>query len=144
MTEYRASTEWNHYDYCNAYFHLLDTIGLDQVIAYRECVIHPRSAFDRFLNERGYIGMDYLGDIIGTQCLREMRYEEAVKYFELVSSSYQYTLNTYKDKCMWRDPGSTLRRRFTIIPIINIISHGKCFLKNRPCVEHPILTARHK
>lgn len=104
MTEYRASTEWNHYDYCNAYFHLLDTIGLDQVIAYRECVIHPRSAFDRFLNERGYIGMDYLGDIIGTQCLREMRYEEAVKYFELVSSSYQYTLNTYKDKCMWRDP----------------------------------------
>ena len=53
MTEYRASTEWNHYDYCNAYFHLLDTIGLDQVIAYRECVIHPRSAFDRFLNERG-------------------------------------------------------------------------------------------
>ena len=49
--------------------------------------------FDRFLNARGYTNSDYLNDIVGTQCLRQMRYKEALHYLRAVSASYQYHHN---------------------------------------------------
>ncbi len=52
---------------------------------------HPQSEFDRYLNARGYTNSDYLYDILGTQCLRNMRYADAVMYFGQVGEKYPYT-----------------------------------------------------
>ena len=57
----------------------------------------PVSELDRYLNTRGYIGSDYLNDIVGTQCLRNMRYKEAVEYLGAVSKAYQKHLNVYME-----------------------------------------------
>ena len=114
LAEYRKSAEWS-YDYSNALFELIDSIGVDNLIAYTKRLKQPRSAFDNFLNKRGYTNLDYFNEIIGTQCLREMRYADAVRYFEQVPTSFQYTLNTYKDNCMKRDPfaNDRLNSRFS-------------------------------
>lgn len=104
MSEYRKNARWNYSDYSNSLFVLVDTIGVDHVIAYTKRLKHPQTSFDGFLNARGYVSHDYFNDIIGTQCLREMRYAEAVAYLGKVPSAFQYTLNTYKDGWMRRDP----------------------------------------
>lgn len=105
FTEHRKSTsEWNYFDYRNDLFNLIDSLGVDNLIAYSQRLKRPRSEFDRFLNERGYTNVDYFNEIIGTQCLREMRYSDAVKYFRQVPASFQYTLNVYKEGCLTRDP----------------------------------------
>lgn len=104
LSEYRKSTHWNAIDYSNSLFALVDTIGVDNVVAYTKRLKHPQTAFDTFLNARGYVSLDYFNDIIGTQCLREMRYAEAVVYLGKVPSAFQYTLNTYRDGYMKRDP----------------------------------------
>mgnify|MGYP003305961074 CR=1 FL=1 len=57
----------------------------------------PRGGFDSFLNTRGYTARNYLYDIVGTQCLRTMRYKEAVNYFKVISTAYQYHHNLYMD-----------------------------------------------
>lgn len=96
MEEYRYSAkDYNRMDYRSHFFELIDSVGLDAAIAYVECVEKPETDFDRFLNERGYINRDYLYDIIGTQCLRNMRYEEAVRYLSVVSKRYHNHLNVY-------------------------------------------------
>ncbi|WP_390567470.1 hypothetical protein [Alistipes sp. i18-0019-D1] len=104
MAEYRKNASWNSSDYSNSLFMLVDTIGVDNVIAYTKRLKHPQTAFDDFLNTRGYVSLDYFNDIIGTQCLREMRYAEAVAYLGKVPSAFQYTLNTYRGGYMKRDP----------------------------------------
>ena len=60
------------------------------------------SALERFLRDRVYVDADYLNDLIGTRCLREMDYPQARKYLARVSAGYQRRLNT--DVYMWRDP----------------------------------------
>ena len=96
MEEYRYSAKhYNDYDYRSHFFEMIDSIGLDAAIAYVGNVHAPKSAFDKFLNARGYINDDYLYDILGTQCLRHMRYREAVEYLGKVSKQYQYHHNVY-------------------------------------------------
>lgn len=107
LAEYRKSKKWyNGIDYRNALFALSDTIGVDHVIAYTQRLKRPQTQFDRFINERSYTDLDFFNDLIGTQCLRDMRYADAVKYLGQVSSSFQYAMNTFKDGFMKRDPFS--------------------------------------
>lgn len=107
LSEYRKGTKWhNCLDYSNALFALIDTIGVNHVIAYVQRLQQPNSNFDRFINERSYIDTDFFNELIGTQCLREMRYTDALKYFGKIPSSFQYRLNTYKDGYMKYDPFS--------------------------------------
>ena len=94
MKEYRYSKEENNYwDYKNHFFEMIDSIGVNTAIAYVNNVNNSIGKFDKYLNARGYVETDYLYDILGTQCLRNMRYAEALNYFENVSSEYQYHLN---------------------------------------------------
>ena len=94
MDEYRYSEEhYNSFDYRSHFFEMIDSIGLDVAIKYVDNTLAPRNDFDRFLNSRGYIGKDYLYDIIGTQCLRHMRYTEAKRYLGEVSKRYYFHLN---------------------------------------------------
>lgn len=97
MQQYRYSysEQFNEYDYSNHFFEMIDSIGLNATIEYVERVERPVSQFDKFLNERGYTGSDYLNDIVGTQCLRNMQYEMAVKYLGKVSKAYQNHQNVY-------------------------------------------------
>ena len=93
MNSYRYSKNENRYDYSNHFFEIIDSIGIDNAIKYVKRVNRPQDDFDRFLNSRGYIGDDYLNDILGTQCLRNMRYREAMEYLGTVSESYGKHLN---------------------------------------------------
>ena len=107
LSEYRKGTKWhNCLDYSNALFALIDTIGVNHVIAYVQRLQQPSSDFDRFINDRSYVDTDFFNELIGTQCLREMRYADALKYFGKIPSSFQYRLNTYKDGYMKYDPFS--------------------------------------
>lgn len=106
MQGYRYSAIFNRYDYSNYFFEMIDSVGVDRAIEYVQRVNRPQGEFDRFLNSRGYIGSDYLNDIIGTQCLRSMRYEEAVSYLGAVGKAYKNHLNV----SMEYDPFSVERR----------------------------------
>lgn len=95
MNGYRYSDRFNRYDYSNHFFEMIDSIGVDKAIEYVGRVSKPQGDFDRFLNSRGYTGQDYLNDIVGTQCLRNMRYKEALEYLGKVSSAYKNHHNVY-------------------------------------------------
>lgn len=94
----------NSFDYSNDYFRLMDTVPLRELIAHVEMLEGKRggSALERFLRDRVYVDADYLNDLIGTRCLREMDYPQARKYLARVSAGYQRRLNT--DVYMWRNP----------------------------------------
>lgn len=94
MHEYRWDKDIYGPDYSNSFFEMIDSIGLSHAIKYRHRVIYPLNSFDRFLNERGYVDMNYINDIVGTQCLRSMRYSDAVRYLGQVSRSFDGHLNT--------------------------------------------------
>lgn len=101
LNEYRHDTRYhNRLDYSNHFFKLIDTIGVDNTIAYYERVKTPRTEFDNFLNERGYKNHNYLKEIIGTQCMRNMRYADAVRYYASISPKFYGHLNVYQE----RDP----------------------------------------
>ena len=93
MSGYRYSDNFNDHDYCNNFFEMIDSLGVNVAIKYVRNVRKPTSEFDRYLNARGYTGSDYLNDIVGTQCLRNMRYKEAVEYLGAVSEAYKKHLN---------------------------------------------------
>lgn len=96
MDEYRYSKIYfNPIDYSNHFFETIDSLGVDTAIAYLNNVEHSKQPFDKYLNTRGYTNRDYLYDIVGTQCLREMRYGEAVEYLGRVSTQYINHSNVY-------------------------------------------------
>ena len=97
MSGYRYSEEFNSHDYSNSFFEMIDSLGVNTAIRYVQNVRKPISELDRYLNSRGYTGSDYLNDIVGTQCLRNMRYKEAVEYLGAVSGAYKKHLNVYMD-----------------------------------------------
>ena len=89
LSEYRYDPDMhNMHDYSNNFFGLIDSVGVNEVSRYMQNLNAPKSEFDHFLNARGYTESDYLNDIAGTQCLREMRYGEAAEYLAKVSSAY--------------------------------------------------------
>lgn len=93
ISAFRYSDEFNIYDYSNSFFEMIDSLGLNSAEKYVRNVKHPQSEFDRYLNARGYTNSDYLYDILGTQCLRNMRYADAVMYFGQVDERYKNHLN---------------------------------------------------
>ena len=94
INAYRYSADkYNAHDYSNHFFEMIDSLGLNAAIGYVDNVKNPKTDFDRFLNERGYTGNDYLNEILGTQCLRNMRYADAVKYLGSVGYSYRHHHN---------------------------------------------------
>ena len=97
MPAYRYSIQYNEHDYRNHFFEMIDSLGVNTAIKYVENVRHPKSNFDRFHNARGYVGNDYLNDIAGTQCLRNMRYADAAKYLGAVSEAYKNHHNLYME-----------------------------------------------
>ena len=105
IEEYRKERgTFNDIDYSTYFFNIINKQTPDAAIAYVERALNPISEFDRYLNEVGYTSSDFLYDIVGTLCLRHMRYQEAERYFSLVSFDYQYMLNVM----LKRDPFDAL------------------------------------
>ena len=106
MSEFRRDKNRRSPDYSNYFFEMIDSVGIDKVIAYRNRIERPVDTFDRFLNGHGYVDMEYINDIVGTQCLRTMRYGDAVTYLGHIGRSFEGHLNT---EIYW-DPFSYERR----------------------------------
>ena len=105
IEEYRRERgTFNRIDYSTWFFKTINKHTPDAAIAYVERALNPISEFDRYLNDVGYTSPDFLYDIVGTLCLRHMRYQEAERYFSLVSLDYQYMLNVM----LKRDPFDAL------------------------------------
>lgn len=105
MDEYRRECSYNHIDYRGDFFDMmLSAVSVNELIAYVKRADSSNTAFDSFLNSKGYIDLDYFNDIIGTRYLNEMDYSRAVLYLSKVSSTYQSRLNT--EEYMYRDPFS--------------------------------------
>ena len=85
----------NDYDYGNDFFINLDSLGvwhIEQLIIRMQ---KPLCNFDCFLNERSYVNMEYLYEIIGTQLLAAMKYKDAIHYLSQVSDKFMQTTNVY-------------------------------------------------
>ena len=106
LEEYRKSHFFNEYDYSCHFAAMMDTLSANDLMAYVRVVEKPQTEFQRFINAHSYTNLDYLNEIIGTHCLREMRYAEAERYFMKVSSDYSLCTNVYKYDYLNRDPFS--------------------------------------
>ena len=105
LEEFRADNEYNGIDYCGTFFQtMFEVVTTDQLVSYINRIRFPKSDFDVFLNNRGFINYDYMYDIVGTKCIKELNYPEAIKYLNKVSCTYQSRLNT--SDFMRRDPFS--------------------------------------
>lgn len=105
MNDYRAGWPGNNYfDYQSQFFELINGCTALQAAAYAESIHTPKSKLSKFLNERGYVDSDYIFEIVGTLCLREMNYTEAVKWLSKVSTGYHDRTNLAKEGCFKLDP----------------------------------------
>lgn len=95
LSAFRYSDNFNNLDYSNHFFEMIDSMDVAATRRYVENIKSPKSEFDRFLNARGYTGDDYLNDILGTQYLRNMEYDQALKYLGKVSEAFKNHLNVY-------------------------------------------------
>ena len=84
---------YNDYDYGNDFFINLDSLGVQHIERLVTRMQKPLCDFDRFLNERGYVNMEYLYEIIGTQLLAATRYKDAIHYLSQVSDEFIQTTN---------------------------------------------------
>lgn len=89
----RNRCAFNDIDYSNNFFNNFEKQTPDVAIAYVNRALNPITEFDRYLNDVGYTSSDFLYDVVGTLCLRYMRYEEAEYYLSLVSTEYEKRLN---------------------------------------------------
>jgi len=136
LYQYRHSRSFNGYDYCNHFARMADSLSANAMMAYTEVALRPKTEFQRFLNAHSYIERDYLNEMIGTHCLREMRYADAEQYFSRVSSGYFVRTNVYKEGYLNRDPFSVKQRKW---------NHGVdaklCFARKMNQLEHEIASA---
>lgn len=91
--KFAAVSEFNYHDYDDAFFSLMDTVGIRHLERYVSTVGRAKSDIDRFLDARGYIDNDYLYEHLGTRYLRAQDYARAVDALSKVSPAYQYRTN---------------------------------------------------
>jgi hypothetical protein len=112
LYQYRHSNFENSYDYRCHFIDMADTLTANDLMAYTEVALRPQTDFQRFLNAHSYVDSDYLNEMIGTHCLREMRYADAERYLAKVSPDYFIRTNVYKEGYLNRDPFSVNPRKW--------------------------------
>ena len=113
LDEFRHYDWLNNYDYGTHFAAMMDTLSANEIADYAKIAEKPRTAFDRFLNAHSYVELDFLNEIIGTHCLREMRYADAERYLSKVSAAYHTRTNVYKKGYLNRDPFSLENRAWS-------------------------------
>ncbi len=79
--------------YDNSTFMLADSLSLAQLKRYMLTVENPSTEFEKWLASNCYKNADYWNELLGTRCLRDMNYREAISYLEKVSPEYQLKMN---------------------------------------------------
>ena len=90
---------------------MMDTLSANELMAYARVAERPQTEFQRFINAHSFIDMDYLNEIIGTHCLREMRYNDAERFLSKVSAEYSFRTNTHY--YLSRDPFNLTPRQWS-------------------------------
>ncbi len=111
LEEYRKSHFFNEYDYSCHFAAMMDTLSANELMAYARVVEMPQTEFQRFINAHSFIDMDYLNEMIGTHCLREMRYNDAERFLSKVSAEYSFRTNTHY--YLSRDPFNLTLRQWS-------------------------------
>ena len=106
LEQYRRSGLFNSYDYSSCFAEMMDTLSANALIAYVQIMEKPQTPFQKFLNAHSYNDLDFLNEMVGTHCLREMRYADAERYLSKVSAEYFLCTNVYKEGYLNRDPFS--------------------------------------
>lgn len=114
LKEHRSGNRYNDFDFEGDFHNMTLEVEPDDLAAYIKQTQSNTSAFDRFLNERGYTDDDYLNDVLGTSYLAARNYSKALKSLSKVSAGYQKKLNT--DEYMGRDPFSLKKKHIDIHP----------------------------
>lgn len=99
----KSRKERNIVDYNGRFFEFIMTLRAQDIIDYKHS-LNGKSKLVAHLRDGGRNDDDYLDEIIGTLYLQECNYGEAIKWLSKVSPEYQYTLNTYKEGYLARDP----------------------------------------
>lgn len=76
-------------DHSNAMAHMADTCSATTLMAMYKRLKRPANAMDRLVQKNGLVDKDYWCDVIGTHCIAEHRYKEAVSWLRGSSASYQ-------------------------------------------------------
>ena len=104
MDELRTGNKFNEHDYSNALFELIDTLDVVHLERYVSSLGKAGSKTDAFLDERGYTDKAFFQEVIGTKHIREMHYNDAVKWLSMLPKGFQSRLNTYKQGYLDLDP----------------------------------------
>lgn len=82
-------------DHSNAMAELADSCSANTIITMYKRLIHPWNVMDRLVKKNGIVDKDYWCDIIGTHCIAERRYKDAVTWLKGSSASYQKNSSTW-------------------------------------------------
>lgn len=112
LYKYRNKCSFNYYDYSCHFAEMMDSLSAKALIDYTNIALKPQTEFQRFLNAHSYIDSDYLNEMVGTHCLREMRYADAEHYLSKVSFDYFTRTNVYRGGYLNSDPFSVTKKRW--------------------------------
>lgn len=82
-------------DHTNAMAEMADTCSTNALMTMYKRLRRPRNAMDRLVKKNGMADKDYWCDVIGTHCIAEHRYDEAVSWLKGSSDSYQKNCSTW-------------------------------------------------
>lgn len=84
----------NTVDYSSMTFELMQSLKSTQLSKVYKQIVAAKDPLSRFLKGYARVDPDYFFELIGTLCLREERYADAVNYLSRVSPEYMERLNT--------------------------------------------------
>ncbi len=90
--------EPNHYsftDHSNAMAEMADTSSVNTLLAMYKRIKYPSNGMDSLVVQNGNVDKNYWCDVIGTHCIAEHRYTEAVSWLKCSSASYQKKSSTW-------------------------------------------------
>lgn len=99
----RQSRDERSIDFNGIVYEFMMTRRAHELINYKH-FLNSNSKLIAYLRDEGRNDDDYLNEMIGTLYLQECNYAEAIEWLSKVSPDYQYTLNTYKDGFLARNP----------------------------------------
>lgn len=82
-------------DHSNAMAEMADTCSANDIIAMYMRIKQPGNAMDSIVARNGKVDRDYWCDVIGTHCIAEHRYQEAVTWLKQSSLSFQKKSSTW-------------------------------------------------
>lgn len=93
-----SANDPTHYyftDHSNTMADMADTCSANTIMAMYKRLKHPCNPMDRLVKQYGNADQSYWCDMIGTHCIAEHRYEEAVAWLKGSSASYQRNSSTW-------------------------------------------------